>query len=295
MINAFYFICRFLEEQTNWLFSLIEKQQSAIVVLSSTALVGAFAAYFGTVAAQKSINREVALRLRIEKIASANAAHSLATVIFNQALSLKKQYFLPTFEKWHSQKTAAINAINTGQQPAEPLEIHMNSFPAFHFPLKELSDQIYGKLTLNGRPLAVISELFQASHTLVFLSEKHDRLEREFRGLPRDQVIASYLSLPNQNGMDSRYQHICEGALLVIDDLIFFSNLLANDLIAYGQRQKKFAPRRQRNLLPEVNKPGTLSPEFEYLVPNRENHGRWLESHVLNEPQKPKLFKWFFS
>lgn len=291
MIDIFYSMFEPIKEVANWVLIHVNEQQGALVVLASTAIVGAAGAYFGSIGAQRSINREMALRRRIEKIAVANAAHSLATVIYNQSLSLKKQYFLPTFENWRSQRDVAVAAISNPEQVAIPLAIHMNSFPPIHFPMEELSGQLYGKLTLNGRPLAALAELFQASHTLKSLAEDHSRLTHEFKGKPDSYTIPIYLALETAEGIDSRYEHLCHGSLQIIDDLIFFSDVLANDLIAYGHRQVKFAPRRQRRFLPEVNAPGRLLPEYTHLIPTHEIHQTWLSNYVIIEPEIKRWYR----
>ena len=69
MIDIFYSMFEPIKEVANWVLIHVNEQQGALVVLASTAIVGAAGAYFGSIGAQRSINREMALRRRIEKIA----------------------------------------------------------------------------------------------------------------------------------------------------------------------------------------------------------------------------------
>lgn len=221
-----------------------------------------------------------------EAINRANAAQSLAAVIFNQAASLKKQHYLPLFDNWISAK----GRVEKGERA---VDINLETPPAIHFPLSELSELVFGKLTLNGRPLAALSELLQAQQTFNHLMVAHENIRKELYGKPNEYAVAIYLSLKTQKGQDSRYQDWCEGSLAVLDDFLFFSEVLAKDLVAHADRMRKRAGWRMRFSLPHVNSAPKLLPEAEHLMPNHDYHRKWLDNHLLTEPKRWLGFLWF--
>lgn len=285
---AFYFweALHFFNRKLDWLLNALVQEQTAWAFIGSTALIGGLGAYFGALAAQRSINKQMRFQRITEAINTANAAHSLTTVIFNQAASLKKQHYLPLFEKWR----ATRELIDKG---GKKIEIHLQTPPAIHFPLVELSGLIFGKLTLNGRPLAALSELLQAQQTFNHLIAAHEDLRKDLHGKPMNDVVPIYLSLETESGQDSRYKDWCTGSLEVLDDFLFFSDVLAKDLVDQATRVRKRASWRMRFNLPQANSAPKVLPDAEYLIPNHDYHIKWLDNHVLTEPSRWFGYFWF--
>ncbi|MCX2699217.1 hypothetical protein [Ochrobactrum chromiisoli] len=286
MVCYFWEAFHFLSVKLDWLLNALVQQQAAWAFVGSTALIGGLGAYFGAWGAQRSINKQMRLQRITEAINTANAAHSLTAVIFNQAASLKKQHYLPLFEKWSETREQIKKGV-------KEIEIHLQTPPAIHFPLAELSALVFGKLTLNGRPLAALSELLQAQQAFNHLIAAHDDLRKELQGKPISYVAPIYLSLETQHGQDSRYKDWCSGSLEVLDDFLFFSDVLAKDLVEHATRVRKNAGWRMRFNLPYANSAPKVLPEAVYLVPNHEYHKKWLANHVLTEPARWLGFLWF--
>ncbi len=276
----------FLSLKWQSLLTLLVQQQTAWAFIGSTALIGGLGAYFGAWGAQRSINKQMRFQRITEAINTTNAAHSLTAVIFNQAAGLKKQHYLPLFEKWSGTR----ERIEKGEKE---IEVHLQTPPSIHFPLAELSALVFGKLTLNGRPLAALSELLQAQQAFNHLIAAHEDLRKELQGKPINYVVPIYLSLETEHGQDSRYKDWCSGSLDVLDDFLFFSDVLAKDLVAHATRVRKNAGWRMRFNLPHANSAPKVLPEAAYLVPNHEYHKKWFANHVLTEPARWLGFLWF--
>lgn len=275
----------------SWLFASIQQSfagtQAAWVVLLSTAMVSGFGAYFGAWGAQRVISREARLRRKVEMVLAANAAHSLATSVFNQAAALKKQHYLPDRDRWRDQRDALLRAVNGSKQSHE-VAIHMETPPPAQFPLSALSDVIYNKLILNGRPLAALSELVLAEHALSKFVQDHEKLRTEFDGRDADYVVPRYFALDTETGRDERFKNFAEGAVNVLDDLLYFSDLLGRDILAQAQRVHAASTWRERRSLPAVNEMGKLLPGKEYLLPDPQQYADWLEGHKLIDPAPPR-------
>lgn len=270
-----------------WIGERVAEPQSGWVYLLSTALIAAAGAYFGALGAQRAINRETRARRYREVLMAVNSAHSLTTVIFNQSASLKKQHHLPTLEGWQQLRERVTTALKD-QKPIEHVAIHFQTPPPIHFPISALADLIYSKLTLNGRPLGALSELVQAEHTLTILTEAHDALRHEFEGQSPDYVVPRYLALDTPQGRNDRYKDLVFGFVDVLDDLLFFSDVLGKDLLEYGEVVRESAPRRLRKSLPKLNVRGGVVPGNEYLIPNHDHHKRWHDNHRMVRESKRK-------
>lgn len=286
MISYFWEAFHYLNVKLDWLLNALVQQQTAWAFIGSTALIGGLGAYFGAWGAQRSINSQLRFQRLSDSINTANAAQSLTVVILNQAAALKKQHYKPRLEKWLATK----DSIEKG---GREIEFHLQSPPTIHFPLTELSTLVFGKLTLNGRPLAAFSELLQAQETFKYLLAAHDDLQKELQGKSVADVVPIYLSLETERGQDSRYMDWIISSNDILDDFLFYSDVLAKDLIAHGSRVRKHAGWRMRFSLPSVNGLPQILPEAEYLIPNHDYHKKWLDNHVLTEPKRWLGFLWF--
>ena len=286
MVCYFWEVFHTFNTKLDWLLNALVQQQTAWAFVASTALIGGLGAYFGALGAQRSINRQIRLQRLAEAINTANAAQSLSVVILNQAASLKKQHYNPRLEKWRATKEHIENG-------GAEIEFHLQTPPAIHFPLAELSTLVFGKLTLNGRPLAALSELLQAQEAFNYLIAAHDDLRKELQGQTTAYVVPIYLSLKTAHGQDSRFMDWLTGSVEVLDDFLFFSDVLAKDLMAHALRVRKRAGWRMRFSLPHVNSEPKLLAEAEHLMPNHNYHKKWFDNHVLTEPKRWLGFLWF--
>jgi len=265
-----------------WVSERVAEPQSGWVYLVSTALVAAAGAYFGAVGAQRAINRDNRNRRLREVLMGVNSAHSLATVILNQALALKKQHHLPMLEEWQKERARVVKAIEEGLSESS-VAIHLETPPAIHFPISSLAELINGKLTLNGRPLGALAELFQAEHALMALVDAHTAIRQEFEGQSPEYVIPRYLALETPVGQDTRYQDIRLGFVSVLDDLLFFADVLSKDLLTYGEGVRNYVPWRERKRLPTLNVSLGVVPGNEYLIPRHAHHKEWHDSFTMVE------------
>lgn len=269
----------------NYLSALIAAQQSAWAFLVSTALVAAAGAYFGGVAAQKIVSRENRRKRLLEVLNATNSVHSLSTTIFNQAATLKKQHYLPSVKQWEGQRAKILKG-QANRAVEISVAVHFFTPPPIAFPIAALSDLIYSKLTLNGRPLGALSELVQAQHTLTVLSQAHNDLRLELEKLEMDEVVKRYFSLDYEFGRDDRYKDILFGSLDVLDDIIFFSNVICEDILSYGKLIREGATKSERSKLPQLNEQGKIIPGNEHLIPNNHHHKQWYDSHIMKDPKR---------
>ncbi len=262
--------------------------QTPAMVLASTAIVGALGAYFGAVGAQRSINDRAEIQRRRDLIIAINAAHSLTIVMTNQAAALKKQHHLPMLTRWEASRARILEARQKGTVVEAP--IHLESPPPTRFPVTKLEDVVYGKIALNGRPLAALAELAQAEHTLECLIQDHTALRREFESAATPYVVPRYFALDEVYGRDDRFQDLRRGFVEILDDFLFFAGVLGEDLLQTARYVRRTAKWSHRRHLPTVNAPASLIPGNENVIPKHAHHQKWLEAHKLTWPSRWHYF-----
>lgn len=246
-----------------------------------TALVAAAGAYFGAVGAQKAINRENQFRRRFEAINAANSAHSLAFTIINDAASLKIRHYLPQLKAFNRNKSLIVE--NNSKVSPIKVEIDFQSMPSICLPVSTLESIVYGKLSLNGRPLAALAQLVQAEHTLKNLMESHESIRLELQNGDPSQAPIKYFGLASHAGKDDRFAHLCGHLVDVADDLIFFAGIFSDDILDYANQVRSKARRSDRKTLPAVNKPTEIIEGHEEFMPDRERYEPWLKGFRSGE------------
>lgn len=120
----------------------------------------------------------------------------------------------------------------------------------------------------------------------------HGTLRLEFERRERSDVIRRYFSLDAAFGRDDRFKSLVEGFVNVLDDIIFFSDLLGSDTEAFGQVIHEKSTRRERRRLPTVNEHPKVIPGYEYLFPKHDHHAEWLRNHQMVRSRKSKWTEW---
>lgn len=263
----------------------------------TAALAGAFAgAFAGALAAQRIADRAKQRDTIREEIRSTNAAVMVAFTICNEGLALKKQFVKDIYENYVAQKAALASFKQRRAQRLQPedqpfefrADLRTVQMPVV--PTDVLRTQLYEKISASGRPLALVAALVGAVATLSDVLQKRAALIERFRNLGEnnDQFPALYFGLPYGPGHVSvEFQDTVESLHRITDDVIFFSELLGEDLMAHGNRlleqYKKIAKVKEERIsavdFTEARKNG--------LMPDAELYTDWLKGFQTTKP-KPK-------
>lgn len=254
----------------------------------TAALSGAFA---GALAAQTIASRsKVRESLQLE-IRSTNAAIMVAFTICNAGLTLKKQLVKGIYDRY-SAKRAEFQIFKLRRSRGElpgvfeaQLDLRTVQMPIV--PIDVMRSLMYEKISLTGRPLATMAALAGSTGTLAEVLAKRSELIERFRsiGETHPDLVAMYLGEPYGAGhVSEEFPDSVEAMHSLTDDVIFFSNLLIEDLTAHGEKvlaEYKKTNKKASERISQID----LRPAREAgLMPPQDNYLDWLKG-FQNAPQ----------
>ncbi|CAN5168279.1 hypothetical protein BH10PSE10_BH10PSE10_02920 [soil metagenome] len=267
----------------------IAGQEAVLNSNFTTSIIGALAgAFFGAWGAQKIAEKAKRRDDLLKEIRNTNAAIMLAFAICNSVIALKKQHVKSLKEQLDNQRIAFachnVRELLAGKRLIFTIQFNLMTLSSLHLPLEVLEDQIFEKLSLVGRPLALMAQVRQSAMSLEDSNSNRNELVREFRKRPKgDQakLLADYLGvpLPGSRLTDQNYADYVNAIFSQTDDLIAFSRMLAEDLIAHGESlSKKF--KSEFGIGIPIHKPAFEKPEVVTLLPDESNYSDWREMFV---------------
>lgn len=221
----------FLTELLSW-----ENLRALLNSGFTTSLVGALAgAYAGATAAQKIAERNKEREQLLTQIRSSNAAIMVAFGICNTGLAMKRQHTKSLHEKFNEQKNGLIEHIRkreSGEINAETLfefQADLRTLQMPLLPINVLQNLIHEKLSMSGRPLALVATLAGASSSLEDTIRNRNLQIERFKRIPpnqKDSVFpAIYFGLPFGGGhVSTEYADIIDALYRLTDDVIFLAS-----------------------------------------------------------------------
>ena len=248
-----------------------------------TSLFGAFAgAYGGQFIVEKIKNRETLLT----EIRNTNAAVLMTFDICHSYILLKQQHVGPlkeTFDKQREDLNTFQAGVKSGQIPDNEIfqfEADLKTCETMFVPIEVLQKLIFEKISLDGRPLILNSNLIRAVQSLNNAIQKRNQLIEGYRAktpMQSKDFATQYFGLPYSGGhIDNNYPSCVEFIYKSTDDCIFFSKLLCEDLVAHGEQlKKKFGEDAPKIYTPNFNK----AVEFG-LIPDESKYSDWTNLFV---------------
>jgi hypothetical protein len=270
----------------SWLASIIPSSKDLFDFLNSNftaALAGALA---GALAAQRIGDRSKQRDTLLAEIRGTNAAIMVSFSICNVALSLKRQFVRDICETYFAKRRELEQFRSrraTGQQhPDIPFDcrVDLRTVQMPHMPIDVLRDQLYERISVNGRPLATVATLSGSVAALSETLEKRRELIERIRVLGTDdeaQVPAIYFGLPYAVGhTTTEFPDSIEALQRLTDDVIFFSELLSIDLIAHGEHLLAQYKKISRANKEKISKTDFTDARNKGLMPNPVDYADWL-------------------
>lgn len=257
------------------------------------ALAGAFA---GAMAAQRIADRAKQRETMLHEIRSTNAAIMAAFNICNVGLNFKKQFTKDIYETYIEQR-AELEEFKRkrtlGQQPKElPFEFRADfrTLQNPTMPIDVLRSLMHDKISATGRPLAIVAALDGSIASLADVVNTRNLLIEKFKNLTQEgqrQLPALYFGIPYGEGhVSTEYSDSVESLFRINDDVIFFSDLLCNDLMAHGKRfldqYKKIAKFKEE----KIHTADFTEAREQGLFPDAKNYPDWT-SKFLMRSNKP--------
>ena len=254
----------------------------------TTSLVGALAgAYAGAYAAQKIAERSKERAEFQAQIRNTNAAITLSFIVCNAAISLKKQQTKEICETYFKKKAELeefLQKRKAGEMSPDILfefRADLRSVPFPTVPIDALRSLVYEKLSVSGRPLALVATLAGALTSLAETIANRNSLIASFKQLSPQALDAAlpalYFGRPYGEGhVSTEYLDTMMGLQNLTDDVIFFSHLLCTDLIAHGNKVLDNFKLQFKGILDQINAI-ELSPEKTAgLMPPDGEYSEWL-------------------
>jgi hypothetical protein len=252
------------------------------------------ASAFGTLAGAWISSRSQTKKAILEEISSVSAAIELSVSICNQYLSLKRQLIRPIRNRY-VQVQQDYESYQARLQPHSQqfaLQTDFQTISQVKTPTEALERCLFERISIRGRGLvagvAAISAIDALHSTIEYRNEMID----EFRkGPPRtqDETRYMYLGLRSPQGViDQRFGDNIAGLHALTDDCIFFSRLLADDLVQYGNKLRRRYRFRFRLAVPKF-KPSVWTFAGN-LLPLEADYQNWLRGFKA-QPTKLARFK----
>jgi len=246
-----------------------------------TAIVGTFiAAYAGARAAQliaeKTRNRDELLReLRVT-----NATTMVAFGICNTLLSAKKQHIKTLKDQFDQQRVLTREVLAKQQQgQAGVVEFHADyrTLTPLALPLSILQTQIFEKLSLHGRPIALVTTLIQSMDGLNVAIAKRNELIESYKKstLPHNQLLALYFGFSFGGQVNQEYPDLLEAIYRQTDDGIFFGAQLCQELSEHGDLLAASFKKLFGKGAPRIAKPDFSKARDAGLLPNDGDYADW--------------------
>ncbi|WP_448508148.1 hypothetical protein [Immundisolibacter sp.] len=252
-----------------------------------------FGALAGAIEAHKIADRIKEKEQFVAQLRTTNSAIMSAFVVANAAMAVKNQSVKDIYTNYLVQKSSNEEyrrRLEVGELvPGTPfdLEIDLRIVNMQRVPIGILEAQIFEKLSIDGRPLALAAAIAGALANLDETLSKRNELISEFkslRGAEAEKIPAMYLGtkLPDGN-VSTEYQDSVVGAYKYIDDIIFFSKLLCEDLHRHGEKIKNAHEKRFGQSNQKVSRADFSLAKEKNLLPDEAGYSDWLSGFITSE------------
>jgi hypothetical protein len=266
-------------------------------------LVPLSAAFAGAFTAQNIAERNRRRDDLLKEVRSTNAAISLAFAICNAAMAMKRQHLLPMKEQYDTSRASLFEFFRerqAGEIPRDqPFEAAID-LRVLHVPNLDagtLRAHVLDRINVAGRPLHLAVVIDRESSALCEMMSGRNAQVVEMQqagGQTAPDFIDRYYGVPTATMTDGRYGDLVARSADSADDVIFFSQLLAQDLAEHGNRVLKRYPRRffifRSGGLPTISRLDFSSPQAQGMIPSSEKYADWLKAFIVL-PDSPTLLQ----
>jgi hypothetical protein len=250
-----------------------------------TLLTAAFGAFAG---AWASTRRETK-RAVIAELNSIAAARMLSFSICNKYLALKKQHILPLRNEYESARQRYLEAREAfakgDRTRVVELRADLKTITKIWLPTQSLERQVFEKISIRGRALAAAVDLIACIESVDKTIINRDHLVSEIQQAGQRLTPEKYFGVPTAEGViDERMKSNVEGLYALVDDCIFFSRKLADDLFSYGTALRRRHAWKFRLGVPKLERENWEFARKEGLLPDDAQYADWLRGFPPKSP-----------
>jgi hypothetical protein len=219
----------------------------------------------------------------------------LCISICNISIAFKRQFVAPMHEAYERVRMNYEKKLTVkGEGPNTfALRADLQTLMLQKMPTEVLERYVFEKISVRGRALAAAVQLVGSIEGLANAIANRNEIIAEFRGTSPDQRLAKFLGLRSAEGVvDGRYRASVAGIFDQTNDCIFFSRILADDLLKYGNRLRRRHRRRFRLGLPKLDGADWSSVEAAGLMPSAELYKAWTDGFKLVPSIWQRLMIW---
>lgn len=247
-----------------------------------------FGAAFGTFGAHHLAERAKRKDELIRTIRQINTCSTISFSIANTILGMKKQHVKGMHERFLAERAALEEfhrrrlAGEIGQDVVFNLKVDFRTLSLPLVPIDALQMQIFEKLSLVGRPLALATTLAQTIESLRASMERRNEIIEHWK---KQGGIgpAPYFGLRQGDTIDEDYPSSLHAIFRQTDDAIFFSKLLCEDLSEYGEKVRAQCLKEFKKGVPTVSK-SDFKKAIEWgLLPDEKHYADWLSSFNIQK------------
>jgi len=243
-------------------------------------------AVFGAIVGSWVASRRETKRTVIAELNTISAARALCVSICNKFVNLKDQHILPLHRDYHMDRELVIATLDAAKSglTVNPIEVpySLQTLTPIWLPVNTLERLVFEKISIRGRGLVAAVEVISCIDTLEKSINYRNELIAEFKKEPMSdrQKMERYFGLlvPGIEIVDERFASIVPALYNQIDDCIFFSLILADDLFEHGTSLRKRFAWRYRLPVPKLVRDDWTPAETRGLIPNRNRYANWLQA-----------------
>jgi hypothetical protein len=153
-------------------------------------------------------------------------------------------------------------------------------------PTQSLERQVFEKISIRGRALAAAADLIGSTDAVDRMIKDRADLIFEIQHSEERLSPAKYFGAPAADGtIDERMKSNIEGLYAQVDDCIFFSRILSDDLFTYGTALRRRNAWKYRLGVRKLERENWDFARNQGLLPDDAQYGNWLRGF----PVKPTL------
>jgi hypothetical protein len=281
-----------MEHLTNWF------QTSWSAFLSANPFATFISAALGAFAGATATSWREKKRSVVAELNSVNAARALCFSICGAFINQKKQHILDlknTYDNTRSEFTAAQEAAaaRPNQRVVIALKPNFANLTPVRVPLETLERQVLDKTSVTGRALVGAAQLITVIDCFEKAIHYRNELINDIRNNQRstEELARLYYGLSGPTGVDERFKNNVEALSLYVDDCIFFSKLLAHDLLIYGRKLRRQHAWRFWQL-PYVDREDWTEAQQAGLIPPDEQYKDWIKGFKPAPSKLRRFVQW---
>jgi hypothetical protein len=244
------------------------------------------AAFGASVGAWATTRRETK-RAIVAELNSVRAARMLTFSVCNRCIAIKRQHIRPIYQD-HAAAYEKYQEDRRGGEREPGIKADLRSLTPVHLPMQALERQLFEKISIGGRAIAAAAELIGIVEGLNAAIRTRNELVAELKQLSplSPGVLAErYFGLRTDASVrDERIPSNIAALYAQTDDCIFFSRILADDLMQYGERLRRRYAWRFRLNIPKAEPANWTFAEEEGLLPKQADYVNWLRGFPGKKP-----------